>query len=256
MIEDKVGHITDNLSKYLHSINFTHAVVGLSGGVDSALVAKIAATVLGAENVMAIHMPDTTITDIKNSEDAKEWASTLGMGFEQIEIDDFVAKYENLPWTGSDIATMNIKARVRATILYHYANTHDTIVLGTGNKTEALLGYFTKYGDAACDVQVIASLFKSEVWEAAKKSGIPESIINKVPTAELAAGQTDEGEIGVKYSEMDRILKDMILGNGPITDTEIDLHTRVINNRHKNEMPMVITSEPWEAPKQNCCTDC
>ncbi|QQR83152.1 NAD+ synthase [Candidatus Peregrinibacteria bacterium] len=253
---DKIKYIEENLSKFLHSINFTKAVVGLSGGVDSALVAKLAVNVLGKENVMAIHMPYDGLTADQNTKDAEDWAKELGISFEVIEINAFTKPFDSLPWNASDLASMNSKARVRANILYHYANSHDAIVLGTGNKTESMLGYCTKYGDGAVDVQPIATLYKTEVWEAAKLLNLPRAIIEKTPTAELVAGQTDEGDIGMSYAAMDRILKDYELGNGPITDEEISIHKRIQNNRHKSEMPPVIDCKPWEEPKMGCCGNC
>ena len=143
---------------------------------------------------------------------------------------------------------MNTASRIRAVILYNYANTHDALVIGTSNKTEILLGYFTKYGDGAVDIEVIGDLFKTDEKELAKFMKIPEKIINKVPTAELYRGQTDEEELGVTYEELDKILKLYIDGNSMLNIIEKGLEkekvekifSRIKANKHKLEMPTTI----------------
>ncbi|MBN1258269.1 NAD(+) synthase, partial [Candidatus Peregrinibacteria bacterium] len=122
----------------------------------------------------------------------------------------------------------------------HFANTHEALVLGTGNKTEIEIGYFTKYGDGACDLLPLGGLYKTEVGEAAKLLGIPNEIIEKTPSAELAEGQTDENEIGMTYAEMDDILKKFAKGKKLSSQNEKTLRERITDNRHKNLPPVIL----------------
>lgn len=215
----------------------TRAILGLSGGVDSALTAKIAAEALGGKNVSALIMPNEGLTAPQNVTDAEEWARTLGIQYFIIPINSFLEVYKSLVWEASVLADMNLNARVRANILYHFANTHDAIVLGTGNKTELLLGYFTKYGDGACDVEVIGNLFKTDVWEMAREAGVPEKIVKKVPSAELAYGQTDEEELGMNYVEVDALLRTLEHGEVITGPAARKIRARINANQHKTELP-------------------
>ncbi|MBU0577541.1 NAD+ synthase [Patescibacteria group bacterium] len=236
----KVDLIISNLKSFFQKADKKKAILGLSGGVDSALVAKIAVMTLGKESVTALILPNEGLSSLQNIEDAENWAKELGIKYAIIPINDFLNLYNNLPWESSDFAKMNIQARVRANILYDYANSHGALVLGTGNKTEAMLGYFTKYGDGACDVRPIGNLFKTDVWRLAKEAGLPENIIQKTPSAELAPGQTDEGELGIKYTEIDEILKKFEQGKKPESENEKKIFERIENNRHKGEVPPTI----------------
>ena len=233
-MNQKIQHITNNLRSFFQKTDKQKAVLGLSGGVDSALTAKLAVLAIGKENVMAIIMPNNKLNQEQEVQDAEGWAKELGIEYHIIAINDFIGSFDNLPWEASNLADMNVQARIRANILYHYANTHDALVLGTGNKTELILGYFTKYGDGACDCEVIGSLYKTEVWEAGKELGLPEVIINKKPSANLHEGQTDEEEIGMSYQEIDNLLK-----NGEWKKNEL-LAERIQSNKHKSEMPPTI----------------
>ena len=240
MTNSKVDSIIANLKTFFQNAGKSKAVIGMSGGVDSALVAKIAVIVLGSENVTALILPNNNLNQSESVTDAMNYSKDLGIKFEIIPIDDHITKFDNLPWESTDIASMNIQARARSCILYHYANSHSALVLGTGNKSELALGYFTKYGDGGCDCEVIGSLYKTEVWEAAKELSLPEKIIQKAPTAQLAEGQTDEGEIGMKYAEIDEILKKFEQGAKAETDNEKKLMERIQANKHKSELPPII----------------
>lgn len=235
-----IEKITNNLKSFFQKAGKSKAVIGLSGGIDSALVAKIAVIALGAENVTALILPNNNLDQTESVTDALNFAKDLGIKFEVLPIDDCLAKFDTFPWEASNIAKMNIQARTRSCILYHYANSHDTLVLGTGNKSELTLGYFTKYGDGACDCEVIGSLYKTEVWEASKELELPEKIIKKAPTAHLSDGQTDESEIGMKYVEIDEILIRFEQGKDPETDNEKKLWERIQANKHKSKMPPII----------------
>ena len=239
-MDPRIDQITQGLKEFFEKAGFTKAVVGLSGGVDSALTAKFGVLALGKENVTAILMPNDGMSSDHSLTDAKTYAEELGIEYYIVPIKDFVARYRDLPWEENEEAHMNVQARIRATILYHYANAHRALVLGTGNKTEELLGYFTKYGDGAVDMLPIGSLYKTDVWEIGRELGLPETILTKAPSAELKEGHTDEDEIGMSYVEMDEILKKYEEGLPAETENEQKIYTRIAQNTHKNEMPKVI----------------
>ena len=240
MIGKKVENIVANLTDYFKEAGVKKAVVGLSGGVDSALTAKIAVMALGRENVTALILPNEGVNKPQNIQDAQNWAKELEIEHHTIPINPFIDGYNKLPWESSSLARMNIQARVRMTLLYHYANTHNAIVLGTGNKTELMLGYFTKHGDGACDILPIGSLFKTDVWEAAELLGLPPVIVHKTASAELMHDQTDEEEIGLTYAEIDEILKKFEQGQKPSNESEQKLYDRMARNQHKMEIPPII----------------
>lgn len=185
------------------------AVIGMSGGIDSSLTAYLAVEALGSENVIGLMLPEKGITSKQDVEDATEIAETLGIEHMVIEIEPVLRSFSKVI-TSFDktnlVASGNLKARTRMCILYYHANLMNCMVIGTGNKTELLLGYFTKYGDGGVDIEPIGGLYKTQVRGLARYLGIPAKIIEKVPTAGLWKGQTDEGELGVTYEAADRIL--------------------------------------------------
>ncbi|MBN2096018.1 NAD+ synthase [Candidatus Peregrinibacteria bacterium] len=240
-MQKKADHIVAELSAYFKKVGISKAVVGLSGGVDSALTAKLGVMALGKENVTALILPNEGVNKPQNVQDAVDWARELGIQSHVILINPFIDAYEKLPWRSSSLAKMNIQARVRMTLLYHYANTHNAIVLGTGNKTELMLGYFTKHGDGATDILPIGNLYKTDVWKMSEYLGLPEIIVHKTASAELMRDQSDEEEIGLQYAEIDSILKKFEAGKKPSTEDEQKLFDRMKANEHKNEGPPVIT---------------
>lgn len=232
--------LVKDLKAFVAKTGLKRVVLGLSGGVDSALVAKLAVMALGKENVTGILMPNLGMSSTHSVADATLWAEQLGIEHHLIPIQHFVQNYRSLPWTESKEAYMNIQSRVRATILYHYANSHQALVLGTGNKTELTLGYFTKFGDGACDALPIGSLYKTQVWEMAKALDLPEAIVQKTPSAELQEDHTDEAEIGLSYSEIDTILNAFERGDKAQSENEKLLEVRIEANQHKLELPPII----------------
>jgi len=177
-------------------------------------------------------------SDVKDLDDASAVASALNMKTQYIDLTSTYQHLARLLPAGEQVALGNVKARLRMVVLYYHANIHDYLVCGTGNKTEIMLGYFTKYGDGACDILPLGDLHKSEVRELARALDIPQGIIEKVPTAGLWPGQTDEGEIGFTYEEMDQALKD--IEQGDITSkTCRALLEKIQSTAHKKEKPKI-----------------
>jgi NAD+ synthase len=240
------SQIIKGIQKYFKKAGYTRAVIGVSGGVDSSLTLKLAVDALEAENVAAISMPELGVSSQENIDHAKGLCHALGVKFFYQPLNQFLIDFPHLPWDPNKLATQNTKARLRAVLLYNYANTADALVLGTSNKSEILLGYGTKYGDLAADLEVIADLYKDEVFALADFIGLPPEIITKPPTAELYPGQTDEGELGAGYGQIDPILKRIKLGADGLIERGMNprlVHSvigRVAKNRHKAEMPPVI----------------
>lgn len=182
-------------------------VLGLSGGIDSCVVAALCARVLGKENVLALILPESN-SPVEDMRDALAVAKKLGIEYECVDISEIVQVIsETVDGNADRTAIANVKARARMIILYYYANTLRRMVAGTSNKTELLVGYFTKYGDGGADFLPIGDLYKAQVRQLAEYLGIPRQIIEKAPTAGLWRGQTDEGEMGITYAKLDKILR-------------------------------------------------
>lgn len=193
----------------VHEADASDAVIGLSGGIDSSLTAYLSVEALGAENVLGLLLPEKNVTSEQDVEDALKIVEILGIKHKLIDISEVLRSYSStIPDFDKKnlIPNGNLKARIRMCILYYHANLMNRMVIGTGNKTELLLGYFTKYGDGGVDIEPLGCLYKTQVRGLAKHIGVPSRIIDKIPTAGLWPGQTDEGELGVTYEVADRIL--------------------------------------------------
>jgi len=183
-------------------------VLGLSGGLDSSLCAKLCVEALGAEKVCGLVMP-SEFTSEADISDAKEVASQLGIRMKEISIQPILDSFlSQMPESlfATKLAKGNIQARIRMTLLYKEANSLNRLVVGTGNRSELMQGYFTKYGDGGCDLLPIGNLYKTQVRSLAKYVGVSEEILAKSPSAGLWPGQKDEDELGVSYKKLDLLL--------------------------------------------------
>jgi NAD+ synthase len=196
--------IVNFIKEYVSQAGVNGVVLGLSGGIDSSLVATLACEAIGPERVLGIMLPVDAKKDADNIVDAEKLAESLQMRLELFELKKAVAAFDSLSL--GKIALGNLTARLRMVTWYVRANQENLLVLGTGNKTELMIGYFTKYGDGGTDILPIGDLYKENVWSLSRHVGVPEKIIEKVPSAGLWKDQTDEGEIGVSYAELDSIL--------------------------------------------------
>jgi NAD+ synthase len=197
------------LCNFIHSeitrVGFSRAVLGLSGGLDSALSCFLAARAVGPENVLAIRMPYRSSSQ-DSLDDAQRVIDATGVNSLTIPITEMIDPLiERFP----DMDNMrkgNIMARARMVVLFDQSAAFNGLVVGTGNKTEILLGYTTIYGDSACAINPLGDLYKTQVRQLSRDLGVPQAVISKPPSADLWRGQTDEGELGFTYEEVDRLL--------------------------------------------------
>jgi len=201
--------LTGFLSHEVRKVGVARAVLGLSGGVDSAVSAAIAVRALGAGNVLGVFLPYSSSSP-ESEADARAVAESLGIEMLVVDITPQVdAYFEHFP-DASRLRRGNKMARERMTILYDHSAARSALVIGTSNKTELLLGYGTLYGDMASALNPIGDLYKTQVWGLARHLELPASVIDKAPTADLWSGQTDENELGFSYHEVDTLLYRMI----------------------------------------------
>jgi len=204
------GLLAETLEKFiaeeLRASGLAGYVVGLSGGVDSAVSAALAAAAVGRERVLALGLPGPTSAP-ESTRDAREVAETFGLRFETV---DLSASAELLAGTlgarGDRVRFGNLLARLRMVALFDRARTVPALVLGTSNKSEILLGYSTLFGDAAASVQPLGDVWKTHIFELARALGVPQTVVTKAPTADLWPGQTDAGELGFDYPTVDPVL--------------------------------------------------
>ena len=223
-------------------------VVGLSGGIDSALVARLARDALGAEHVLGVQLPDGPSSGALLSE-TEEFANALGIEHRVVPVDPLVrAVGELLPEVRDRVSLGNAVVRVRMIVLYMLARERHRLVVGTGNKSEVLLGYFTKYGDGGVDLLPIGDLYKTEVRALARELDLPLAVRERTPTAGLWEGQTDEGELGISYDDADRILygleqlrspDEIASATGLPLSRVLEVVVRVARNRHKRRTPPI-----------------
>jgi len=248
-----LGFISDSLAQ----TGLEGVVIGLSGGIDSALSATLAVEALGKEKVFGLMMPYRTSSP-ESISDAQAVIAFLGIEHKLIEITPMIEAYFKTVSEDLRIRAGNKMARERMSILFDQAHAMKRLVLGTGNRTEIALGYTTLYGDAACSINPLGHLYKTEVRALARHLGIPDSVITKPPSADLWSGQTDEGEIGVTYEQIDRLLvklldegvrdQKQLLEDG-LTPADIERVLTLINrNAFKRQLPPIASLGRADVP--------
>lgn len=226
---------------------FQKGVIGLSGGVDSSLAAFLAVEALGPENTLGVMMPYRS-SNPQSLRDAELVAGQLGMVTEMVDITPMVDPFLSHSKIDDRIRAGNIMARQRMIVLYDRSSRDRALVIGTSNKTEVLLGYGTLFGDTACAINPLGDLYKSQVWQLAEFLGVPGSIIEKAPSADLWEGQTDEGEFGFSYKRVDHLLHFLV--DERRSETELKsmgfeeafirkVESLIRKNQFKRRMPLI-----------------
>ncbi len=237
------GFIRDQITK----AGMKRAVLGLSGGIDSALSAYLSAEALGAENVLAVRMPYKT-SNPASLNDAGLVIEALGIPHLDIPITDMADPLINRFPDMSNLRKGNIMARLRMVTLYDQSVAFGGLVMGTSNKTEFLLGYSTIYGDSGVALHPLADLYKAQVRQLSRAMGVPQPVIDKAPSADLWEGQTDEGELGYTYNDVDQVLF-LLVDERYTVDEVVDegfergfvekVWSRVKINHYKRTMPNI-----------------
>ncbi len=250
--EQVVRTISGFLREHVETSGRGGVVIGLSGGLDSSVACALAVEALGSERVHGLIMPDRRVTPEGDVEDAMELAKTLRVSYQIVEVDsiyDAFSEAMKFYQPSADIPNANLRARIRMILLYYYANLKNLLVCGTGDKSEIMIGYFTKYGDGAVDILPLGDLYKTQVRELARRLNLPRKIVEKPSSPRLLPGQTAEGELGVGYDEIDRILylhferglaPEEIERRAGIERRKIDVViARVHANEHKRRLPPI-----------------
>jgi len=222
----------------LWSSGRSRIVIGISGGIDSAVAAGLSAKAIGGENVYGYMLPsDVTLNE--DIEDGEALCKKFKINFSVVPIKEIQKAFETLPgYQETDYLRGNLMARIRMTTLYYFANRDNALVCGTSNRSEYLLGYSTKHGDDSADIQPILHLLKKDVRKVASEIGVPEEIIDKKPSAGLYKGQSDEEELGFSYDTIDRVVENLE-GNGWKAEGEEEeaILKLIINSAHKRTGP-------------------
>jgi NAD+ synthase len=249
--------IREFIRAQLRQAGFEKALLGLSGGIDSALVAYLVTDAIGPERLLAMLMPYRTSSP-ESRADAEEVVRRLGCASEIVDISAIVDGYFSAQGDAdaSPLRRGNFMARARMIVLYDHSVTWQGLVVGTGNKTETLIGYTTLWGDSASAFNPIGDLYKSQIRQLAQAVGVPEAIIRKAPSADLWPGQTDEAEVGFSYAEVDRILfrlvdrrwsLDEVVGDGFERATVERVDRMVAGAEFKRQVPPIAKIGPRTA---------
>jgi NAD+ synthase len=250
-----VDRVSREISGFIESSliesNTKGLVIGLSGGLDSSTTVQLCSRVVNTNKIMGLIMPSQS-TSKADVDDAINLAQEIGIKHKIIQIDSLIEPVQEVcsrspPNQNNKMAGANLKARMRMLILYYHANAMSRLVVGTGNRTELLVGYFTKYGDGGVDILPLGGLYKTDVWRLASHLGVNQNIIDKDPTAGLWPGQTDEEDLGIKYKLLDEILylmtEEGLKEDEVASKLQIDLDNIVkvklmmLAAEHKLEMP-------------------
>ena len=237
----EIVKIKDHMRSAVWNARAAGFVVGISGGIDSAVACALAAKAVGPERVLGVSMPVSSNSP-QDAADAKALCDALGVRLITVPLEDvqeaFLAK-EHI--TGTPLLAGNIASRLRMTALYNIAAANGYLVCGTSNKTEYLIGYSTKWGDGAADVQPLLHLYKKDVYALAEELGIPQEIIDKAPSAGFFEGQTDEADIGLTYQELDSALWNLELNEFvPQNAVEEKVLGLVLKSEHKRKPPVFL----------------
>jgi len=250
--DETIEKIVDFISYEVEKSGLDGVVVSLSGGIDSSVVFALCVKALGPERVTALTIPERDITPQRDVTDVMRLTEAHDVTCDTVKITSILEKVkETLPAYNEDdrLSVGNLKPRLRMMISYHYANALNRMVIGSSNKTEYLMGYFTKYGDGGCDLLPLADLYKNQIRQIARALGIPKEIIEKTPSAGLWPGQTDEDEMGASYDTIDLILfgTENGLGEEEISsqlNVEIGvverIHGMVKRSGHKRRLPLIL----------------
>ena len=241
------NELVEFLRENFKKAGFSKAVLGLSGGIDSALVAYLLRDALGKENVLAIMMPyKSSNPDSLNH--AKLVIEDLKINSKTTEITDMIDAYFKNEKEATSLRMGNKMARERMSILFDYSSKENALVVGTSNKTEIYLGYSTQFGDSACALNPIGDLYKTNIWDLSRYLKIPNELIEKKPSADLWEGQTDEQEMGLTYKEADQVLYRMleenktveeVLAEGFNKDLVDNIVRRMNRSEYKRRMPLI-----------------
>ena len=247
---NKYQTIENYLVKFLQDevrkAGFSKVVLGISGGVDSAVVAVLAHKAF-KDNLLGIMLPASTSSHA-SLEHATELCQKFGIRVEKIPVGPLVDTYFHDKKDASKLRIGNFSARMRMSVLYDISARENALVLGTGNKSEILLGYGTIFGDLACAINPIGELYKTEIFELAAHLGVPHSILTKAPSADLWEDQSDEGEFGFSYAQIDQVLsahmeegknKEALLSSGYNLELVEMVLERIASNRFKGKLPTI-----------------
>ncbi|MBR4202734.1 MAG: NAD+ synthase [Candidatus Methanomethylophilaceae archaeon] len=249
---DDVNELKSFIKSTVAKAGAKGVVIGLSGGIDSAVATKLCADALGPENVLNVFMP-SRVTPPEDYKVTSELSSQWGTEFRVVDVQPAVDALAAVLLSDAEtpLERGNISARCRMIVLYNLAKKRQYLVVGTSNQSEIMMGYFTKFGDGACDMTPLANLYKTEVRQIAALIGVPQQIIDKPPSAGLWEGQTDESDMGIKYEDLDKILHGMeqdrtdsqiAADTGLPKETISDIRRQVRSMEHKR-LPAIRPSE-------------
>ncbi len=250
--EETVQRIKRFLGTHVARIGARFLIVGMSGGLDSSVTAALCSQAIGGKKTLGFCLPEAETRNEKNIEDAYQVAKQFEIKLRLIDMTKLTETASNTVVRlrrETRIASGNLKARLRAMILYYFANINGGLVVGTGDKSEIALGYFTKYGDGACDIQPLADLYKTAVRQLAKHLDLPKRVSSKPSSPELWPGQSAEGELGLGYDKLDMILwglerwmspQEIAVELGMSMKTVERVKSRWLASEHKRRPPLAM----------------